>query len=151
MRETLLGSSMIPAPSYFEEVRKRAEAATPTEWRSTHSGDVIQTNHITRDVWHIPRTYQDSEFIAHARQDIPILLSEIDRLQAKLKIAEGAIEEAVDGLSCAADTISMCLEEECIPTIQESASAKSYLNEANLALAAIRESSEVKTKEGDQK
>ena len=70
------------------EIRKRAEAATPGPWkafiedRDFQSGSsFIQTQ--GEDIELIGATEEDYDFIANARQDIPKLLDEIDRLKGK--------------------------------------------------------------------
>ena len=72
----------------LEEIRKRAEAATPGPWkafvedRDFQSGSsFIQTQ--GEDIELIGATEADYDFIANARQDIPKLLDEIDRLKGK--------------------------------------------------------------------
>ena len=70
------------------EIRKRAEAATPGPWkafvedRDFQSGSsFIQTQ--GEDIELIGATEEDYDFIANARQDIPKLLDEIERLKGK--------------------------------------------------------------------
>lgn len=73
------------------EIRARAEAATPGPWE--HEYD-------ERDAWRvfgnpamlttvltpgIPPRYSDAAFIAHAREDIPFLLAEVERLREGLR------------------------------------------------------------------
>ena len=74
---------------YLEEVRKRCEAATPGPWisfiegRDHTSGDSVIVRGINRseeDLYLTGGTDADQDFIAHARQDITMLLDEIDRL-----------------------------------------------------------------------
>ncbi len=51
----------------LDELLKLAEAATPGPWRLDSDDDrIIQTNHITRDIWHIPKSQSDMIFIAAA-------------------------------------------------------------------------------------
>lgn len=63
------------------EIRARCDAATQPPWRKSESGGIIQTQHITRDVWTIPHVEADLDFIAHSRQDIEDLLAEVIRLR----------------------------------------------------------------------
>lgn len=79
----------------LEEIEARAKAATPGPWtifaRSKRAVRAIWLTRLNRDgdsVWTWPGFVQtsfehDADFIAHARQDIPDLLAEIERLQAK--------------------------------------------------------------------
>ena len=78
---------------YLEEVRKRCEDATQGPWisfiegRDHESGD----NFIMRgpdgsgtDLYLNGGSIADHDFVAHSRQDIPILLDEIKRLKSLL-------------------------------------------------------------------
>ena len=90
------------------EIRERAEAATKGPWRShdfghageeepssivVHVGKFDHSDLLTYDTetavaW-MPRWERqesdDAAFIAHARDDVPDLLSEVDRLRAGIK------------------------------------------------------------------
>lgn len=75
--------------SYLNEVKFRCESATPGPWisliegRDHTSGDsVILRGQVgsSKDLYLIGATIADQDFIASARQDIPILLDEIIRL-----------------------------------------------------------------------
>ncbi len=79
---------------YLEEVRRRCEAATPGPWisyvegRDHTSGDSVIVRGpegSEEDLYVIGGTAADQDFIAHARQDIPLLLKEIERLQSLLE------------------------------------------------------------------
>ena len=68
----------------IEEIRKRAEAATPDEWFVMHDRDVmIESPSGSCDTHTIAysETSTDATFIANARQDIPALLAHIAELQ----------------------------------------------------------------------
>jgi hypothetical protein len=86
----------------LEVIRKRAEAATPGPWywEKLNEGDSewdtempSLVSSIDEGVMHFgdceeyyptegsPPTDEDAEFIAHAREDIPKLLAEIERLR----------------------------------------------------------------------
>jgi len=67
------------------EMRLRCEQATPGPWKSYVEGrdemsgsSFIMTG--AEDIYLTGATVADQEFIAHARQDIPRLISEIERL-----------------------------------------------------------------------
>lgn len=80
----------------LDEIRARAAAATPGPWQARRefvvSGDlegipdcVVSTGEDG------PQELADAEFIAHAREDVPALYAEIERLRAALVTAmEGA-------------------------------------------------------------
>ena len=83
----------------IEKIRARYNAARSSPWSSIIEGRdqlggssfmMIGEGHsrgedlyLTGDDWVVP--IADYDFIAHARQDIPLLLAEIDRLRDLLK------------------------------------------------------------------
>ena len=72
----------------IEEIRKRAEAATPDEWFVMHDRDVmIESPSGSCDTHTIAysETNVDATFITNARQDIPALLAHIAELENKCK------------------------------------------------------------------
>jgi hypothetical protein len=78
---------------YLDQVKKRAEAATPGPWkaylekRDQLSGESFIArgkNRSADDLYLAGATDADIEFIAHAREDISQLLEEIERLKQKL-------------------------------------------------------------------
>lgn len=82
---------------YLMEVQKRVEAATPGPWTSFIEGrDHLGGESIIRmsmddsidDLFLNGASIADREFIAHAREDIPLLLRDIERLK-KLLISNG--------------------------------------------------------------
>jgi hypothetical protein len=67
----------------------RTDQTTPGPWKSYIEGrekmsgsDFIMTG--GEDIYLTGATKADQDFIAHARQDIPALVAEIDRLRALL-------------------------------------------------------------------
>ena len=80
-------------------IRQRCEAATPGPWTSYVEGrdhdsgsDFIMVgseNTRGTDIYLAGTTTADQDFVAHARQDVPRLLDEIERLRAQL----GGIDE----------------------------------------------------------
>ena len=75
----------------LEKIRKRCDAATPGPWRSFVEGrDHTSGNSFIMtgvgdargdDIELFGATVADQDFIANARQDIPRLLDEIERLK----------------------------------------------------------------------
>jgi hypothetical protein len=75
-----------------QAIRVRCEAATPGPWRSgpiyydesewqiTYADVIIDADETKRIASVYP---QNADFIAHARQDVPALLAEIERLEAE--------------------------------------------------------------------
>jgi hypothetical protein len=70
-------------------IRKRAEVATEGPWQCANTtdgpwilddGDMIITGTCERDA--------DGEFIAHARQDVPALIAEVERLKEAIELAK---------------------------------------------------------------
>ncbi len=80
----------------LEEIRLRCEAATPGPWTSYIEGrdhssgsSFIMTGSGRdrgNDIELTGSTDADQDFIAHARQDISILLAEVKRLRALLSL-----------------------------------------------------------------
>lgn len=77
---------------FLETVRRRCELATKGPWissiegRDHTSGDsVIITGDREKDIYLIGASVEDQDFIARARQDIPMLLEEIERLQGLIQ------------------------------------------------------------------
>jgi len=79
--------------AYLDEVRKRCDAATEGPWisfvedRDHVAGDNFIGRGVNRrkdDLYLTGATDEDQDFIAYARQDIPLLLDEIERLQKLL-------------------------------------------------------------------
>ena len=75
---------------YLNEIRRRCEANTKGPWisfvegRDHSSGDSVivrGVNGAESDLYLTGATKEDQDFIAHARQDIPLLLNEIERLR----------------------------------------------------------------------
>lgn len=73
-------------------IRKRVEMATPEPWRVC-TWDPMAHPHVHKDYldqrtcsgqYNIPLTKEDAIFVAHAREDVPRLLDEIERLRAEL-------------------------------------------------------------------
>lgn len=87
----------------LKEIKARAEAATPGPWNSWAVVDGIPHNHVASPTEEIaeldngeyienPNMDADAKFIAHARQDVPDLIAEVERLEAKLKnVTEGVV------------------------------------------------------------
>ncbi len=81
--------------TYLKGIRKRCEAATPGPWtsfiegRDHTSGDSSIRRGVEgawqEDLYLSGATDADHDFIAHARQDVPLLLDEIERLRNLLK------------------------------------------------------------------
>ena len=75
----------------IEKVLAADAAATKGPWRVSAGGAVVQTAHITRDVWFIPRSMEDVELIALYRDAAPALAREVERLRALLGEARTAV------------------------------------------------------------
>jgi hypothetical protein len=78
---------------HLNEVRRRCDAATSGPWissvegRDHMSGDSVIIRGVDgaeEDLYLIGAIEEDQDFIAHARQDIPLLLDEIARLRKPL-------------------------------------------------------------------
>ncbi len=77
------------------EIRERCDAASPGPWASyiegrdhTSGSDFIMTGKGEsrgEDIELTGATKTDQDFIAHARQDVPTLIAEIERLKSVLE------------------------------------------------------------------
>lgn len=76
---------------FLSEIRKRCDDSTAGPWVPSIEGRdhplggesfiIRGDNGSEEDLYLIGGTIQDIDFVAHARQDIPLLLAEIDRLK----------------------------------------------------------------------
>lgn len=68
-------------------IRERADKATPGPWVAADDDETtlaIDAPNVGLFAWlDAEKHYEDAEFIAHARSDVPALLDEIDRLTAE--------------------------------------------------------------------
>ena len=83
-------------PEQLAAIRARAEAATPGPWHDDQDGMVYSTCQpgcavVIND---IDLAVEDAEFIAHAREDIPALVAEVERLQTELARMRPVVEAA---------------------------------------------------------
>lgn len=92
----------------IKKIAERVEKATPGEWEE-HNWDVMERPHVVaHSLWNgkdtcnghfdVPCTPENTSFIAHAKQDLPFLLSHIKRIEADLAIARESLEWYSDGL-----------------------------------------------------
>lgn len=80
-------------PEELEAIRERAEKATPGPWEAKMVHPFMDGRGQYRVGPSMPGGFQgtvfpgDAEFIAHAREDVPKLLAEVQRLHANLEQA----------------------------------------------------------------
>ncbi|SNS43342.1 hypothetical protein SAMN06309944_0235 [Micrococcales bacterium KH10] len=84
----------------LDEIKARAEAATEGPWAVSEDSESSRA-WFTRPFpefkgkdgrpVHLSITHAETEFIAHAREDIPWLLAEVDRLQAQVDAVRAAL------------------------------------------------------------
>ena len=102
----------------LEEIRQRTEAATPGPW-DAKTNCYPECNGepwgwISGASWHITwsgsKGQINADFIAHSREDIPYLLSEVDRLTAALTESQRRERAAVEDLKLALidETLDPC-------------------------------------------
>jgi hypothetical protein len=76
------------------EIEARAKDATPGPWEPEHrsviGNDVVIVDDCATAGWDVYPANQD--FIAHARADVPALVTEVRRLRAELAQARAIIE-----------------------------------------------------------
>lgn len=102
------------------EIRERCERTTPRPWLLKGEHNWWWVTHPNGDwsMWKSggyriaqshdgnPKATEDFAFIAHAREDIPFLLSEVKRLEAENKRLRGLVERSRDYVAtagCATD------------------------------------------------
>lgn len=81
-----MNHSLPPSQAELKEIKTRYERATPGPWKSYVEGreDMSGSSFIKtggEDIYLTGATTEDQDFIAHARQDIPRLILEIERLR----------------------------------------------------------------------
>jgi hypothetical protein len=117
---------MILEPStHIDAIEARANAATPGPWwaeehRHTITGDAEWVVWMREDKMSDNTILgeEDAEFIAHAREDVPKLIAEVRRLQAKiggmirLMSCVCEVAEPPDGCECAGCQEAAALREE---------------------------------------
>lgn len=76
----------------LQAIRERCEAATPGEWKV--SVDYVYKIDGDREILiaDCPNVH-DAAFVAHAREDIPALLAEVERLEEENQRLRGALEK----------------------------------------------------------
>ena len=93
----------------IEEIRQRTEAATPGPWKTvTHEeySTVDVDEQGGENIAMVGSAIADADFIAHAREDVPYLLSEVDRMNALHKreiIVAGEYAQRVIDLTARAE------------------------------------------------
>ena len=70
----------------LDEIRQRTEAATPGPWAVKVKGNAVESHQVMSSgngpvCSAISPKTKNAQFIAHSREDIPYLLSEVDRLE----------------------------------------------------------------------
>jgi hypothetical protein len=89
-------------PEELQEIQERCDRATPDPWQSyiegrdcesgssfimtgIAPGENIWSESRSEDIYLTGATNADQDFVAHARQDIPRLVAEVQRLQQQLR------------------------------------------------------------------
>lgn len=86
----------------LNEIKERAEKATSGPWRMAFGANYelavreLDGGKFIADIDY--ESTNDAAFIAHAREDIPALVSEVERLQTRLDECEGLLSWAHDVL-----------------------------------------------------
>lgn len=79
----------------LSQMKARAEKATAGPWIRTHDC-LIRTQNteiVVAEAWRRVKGAEDAAFIAHAREDVPRLVAEVERLQSQEHFAEYAIRQ----------------------------------------------------------
>ena len=83
---------MTDLPGWLQEIRDRADKATPGPWEALdYSGVVTGT---TCDVRYVPEN-PDAQFIAHARTDVPRLIALVGEMAERLEGAVAVLDDIV--------------------------------------------------------
>jgi len=84
--------AMMLSRNALDEIERRCAATTPGPWQSMveargrfSGSDFIQTG--GNDIYLTGATMADQDFMASAKQDIPLLIAEVRSLQAKLGLS----------------------------------------------------------------
>ena len=115
--------------SRLEEIKARAEAATPGpwQWREDEPASLVHVTDPRLHPWNVLKapdwgpTLADAAFIAAAREDVPWLLAEVERLTAERDalIAVGKRQAArlarVEALAEEWDGDDSCDNRTCVP------------------------------------
>lgn len=83
----------ILSPERVEEMRKRAEAATPGEWAFTRDPAYLVSEDgvapvLCADRHGVCGSHEDKIFIAHAREDLPALIASHEVLRKRVEELE---------------------------------------------------------------
>lgn len=89
-RMTKLSTEERLTPAQLEAIRERVEKATAGPWEYNAKIDSItaEDDYGSFIIADDTETVVDAEFIAHAREDIPKLLAEIERLRKEIAFLE---------------------------------------------------------------
>jgi hypothetical protein len=80
-------------PEQLAAIKARADAATPGPWESATTG---VWSDIEGDLWVADTSHDyDAAFIAHAREDVPALLAEVDKWRARAEKAEAQVAAVI--------------------------------------------------------
>lgn len=85
----------------LEAIKARAEKATPgpwdvegPNWPGPDDSLEVFPKELGGVLAYVQPVWDDAEFIAHARADIPVLIAEVRRLRARLAITDDMVERA---------------------------------------------------------
>jgi hypothetical protein len=133
------------SPAELDAIRARAAAATPGPWRLSDGGwgEYVQdaNGHALWALGHTPRA-EDAQFVAHARTDVPALLSELARVELEAAALRRALE-LLTVCACGADGGLDCSGCEAVPAPVRQALAGAAGRALVSELAAAREVAEL--------
>lgn len=64
--------------SLLDDLKNLEKKITKGPWNKASDGTIIQTAHITRDVWYIPRIEADLDFITYVRNNLPEIIKALE-------------------------------------------------------------------------
>ncbi|MDL2254313.1 hypothetical protein LJC49_09665 [Ruminococcaceae bacterium OttesenSCG-928-I18] len=98
-------------PIDLEGLRARADAAASGEWYSAKDGETVWCRVPNFGDLRVAEGMdrEEADFIAHARQDIPALLDEVERLRAENDRLQGLLDMAMVDMEIACQSGDYCL------------------------------------------
>jgi hypothetical protein len=125
------------------EIRERADAAHPGPWRRSDDESSLERYVLSEDDlfavsfgYRGNNTQAEADFIAHARQDVPALLAEVERLKAERHTTNEALTDAAEALRANRDRIAE-LEQELTAAVEVSEGLYRTLHDEKLAGSAL--------------
>lgn len=94
------------------QMKERAEKATAGPWVTYYESLVKskEGDKVVADTWRVVNGANDARFIAHAREDVPRLVAEVERLQSDNEQYYAKIKRLKSSLISAMSLVDECPE-----------------------------------------